>query len=92
MKQTIKNLAITFGKKIWAALVSAVAMLIGETILSLFGKGLTKFRANREARKANPIDVDATVLDDAKSTDDDTVIPADDTDTDNTDVTDNDED
>lgn len=89
MKQTIKKLVITFGKKVWAALLSAVAMLIGETILSFFSKGFTKFRANRKARKADTTETTATEQFEAEITED--VIPEEvDTDTTDTNTTDND--
>lgn len=89
MKQTIKTLVITLGKKVWAALLSAVAMLIGETILSFFSKGFTKFRANREARKVDTTETTATEQSEAEITED--VIPEElNADTTDTDMTDND--
>lgn len=56
MKQTIKKLAVKFGKKIVAAMWSALAMLIGEFIIGLFGKGIAKFKTVRVAKKESPVD------------------------------------
>lgn len=67
MRETMTRMAIKFGKKVWGALVSAVAMLIGECILGLFTKGFNKFRVNRELRKqetitAEEVTVETTVI------------------------------
>lgn len=55
MKQTIKKMAIKFGKKVCGAIVSSVAMLIGECILSLITKGTKSFKAKRELMKQKTI-------------------------------------
>ena len=72
MKATIKKLAIKVGKKLLAAVVAAVELMIGEFILGLFGKGFNKFKAAKLAKKnatnTEPI-VDTTVEETTTKTD-----------------------
>lgn len=58
MKETVKRLAIKFGKKVGGAVMSAIAMLIGELVIGTVAKGFKSFKAARLTAKTGACESD----------------------------------